>query len=145
VQWRSYRLMIQASAPPDPVPARFAGSWYRHGEELRIRSNGTGLLTFRTYSEPSSAMTMYFEHDTLRFRLSDDGAALTATVRRVRYDGGDGHRVPTPPDHSKVGDTRTFILKRSGALNEHPGRTRRMGADDLAWCTDGVDDAQCGA
>lgn len=138
----------RATEPKGPValPARFAKEWFRHGEGLTIRTNGTGQKTYRTYTEPGSAASMYYGYDTMRFSLAPGGQVLYGTVVATRYDDGQGHRVPKPSSGaSRVGDTFSYQIKSTGALNERPGYTSRTGPDDLAYCRQNVQDGQCGA
>jgi hypothetical protein len=122
-------------------------SWWRHGESLTIRSDGTGEAQLRTYNEPEAGQDMYYEYDTMSFRLASGGGALIGTVTAVRYASGSGTPLP-PPDEgfAAPGDTFAYRLKPTGALNRHRIRPPQPAdEEDQAYCTDGVADEGCGA
>lgn len=124
------------------VPAKYVKAWGRHGENLTITANGTGELSYRTWREPDGPG---IERVTMRFRMSPDGGSLVGTATAVRDEDGDGHPMPLS-GAAHVGDEWVYTLKSDGALDEHQTRPPApSGSEDLAFCTDGVEDPACGA
>jgi hypothetical protein len=124
------------------IPARYVKEWGRHGEGLTITANGTGELSYRMYRDPDGGG---IEYVTMRFRMSPDGRSLIATATAVRDEDGDGHPIALSRE-AHVGDEWVYTLKSDGALDEHQTRPPApSGSEDLAFCTDAVEDPACGA
>jgi hypothetical protein len=129
------------------IPSQYVKEWGRHGGVLTINANGTGEMSYRTdHEKPAGDFDVYYEHVTMRFRVSPDGRSLVGTVTADQVtDSFDSSGRPVPVDgYVNVGDEFVYSLKSTGALNEHPTRPPQPAEDDIAWCTSAALDPACG-
>src|SRR5436190_14772359 len=90
-----------SSSVPGVAGERFVGHWWVHDAQLKIESNGAGVIT-------GNCGSPCVETDNLALSLSSTGTRMTVTITKIAFTEGNTGKVipnPDPADSPSVGDS----------------------------------------